>query len=168
MDTDRTPTKKKLLYGIISLILEFLPTMTTVTIAAITLSAAISGSAEAYPQSEGEHLRHVSGFVRLGLKFVLIMCASKYLGFCELHRAQIIYCYIFYVLRLINRFYGLGNVTIPLLWLTGISGTILLAYIVYKIIRKHYGRHYKIFYTGNSGAARHWRIVSRHLRKNRD
>lgn len=141
-----TQNKRKAIYNICSLILEYLPTISAATIVFITLQAAITGDITLYPNSKGETIKHASGFIRLTLKYLLIMGASLYMGFCRLHRLQITYCYLYYFLRLFNRYYGLGNAITPLLWITGILGVILLGYIGYKIAKKKYGQYHKTIY----------------------
>lgn len=159
---------KRFIRNLATLILEYLPTISAATITYLTLSAAITGEIADYPTSRGEHIKHISGFIRLALKFLLTLCASYYLGFCNLHRAQITYVYSFYFVRLFNRYYGLGDATTPLLWITGVVGFLMLSYIAVKIAKKKYGRYSKSTKLQDSHAYKHWNVVMGHLRKKRN
>lgn len=167
MDND-TKRRKKVLHYLLSLILEFLPTLIVLTIASVTLQTAIAHDYVPHATSDGEHLRHISNYIALTCKYILMLCLSAYLDFCRLHRIQITYIYVHYLLSLISRFYGLHDAIYPLLWTMSILGFALLFYIFTKLIRRTYDRHNNAVRKRDSRVARKWNFITGNIKKNRN
>lgn len=119
------------------IVLEFLPFLWTLLLSSTGVIYIVRDGWE-FPEIDEQPF--VYQLLTITLSFFLLiflLAASRSLRFCLLHRLTILYLYTSAVLMYINRWWGLGAMTKPFLFLFTFIGLVLDIFVLTRIYKTH-------------------------------
>lgn len=88
-----------------------------------------------YIDEQGSWYRVLSIILSFGW-FIFLLASSRAMGFCRIHRLMLSHLYASFLLIYLNRWWGLGSLLLPFLYLMTTLGCFLIGLVTYKLIIK--------------------------------
>lgn len=132
---------------ITQLVYQFLPTISVMLMVYLMANFAVKG-VDVFPHQYGLSITYRVLCMTLSFGwFLFLLSASLALGFCNLHRVQIVYIYLCSLFVWIHRWWTLGAAVPYLAWFATILGSYLLMVVIYSLIIKRICRRVRLLKT---------------------